>query len=526
MKNNKKIIIISLAVVVLVLIIGLTLAVWSTNLTQEDENTLSAKCFNITFTGGEEAIELGSYPQTNEEGLINKAYKVTIDNTCEMPISYNVILNVLTASDLDASYVNVAVDSNIINLSAAPTLTATTGVKKSYKIFSGFLPWKGKRTIKVRAWLDENAPQQQAENKTFQYKINVEGTSYNSEQIYLTKDILKKNKISTQKQDFNHASPENKCDKFENNKCTGTWVTTDYGSGLFTMEDDDGTSYYFRGDVDTNNVKFAKLDWKIIRINGDGTIRLILTKSIGNTSFNDNDDKIEYAGYTFNNEHDCTQDEPCISNYVDNKFVTNYGDRTTKDSTIKTNLEKWYESTLIEYDNQIALTTYCNDTSVFDYQESGYVINYIYGVRGRNFEKDTGDASPILTCPNPTEFQTQETHNYGGVYKLKVGTAAIDELSVAGYGKQWSGENADYKINERNYLSKLGYFRSMSPRYWLGDNLVSRSGHTHNQVFTYGYMGGGQARNSGLGLIPVINLRADTVATRGDGTSSNPYVIE
>ena len=53
--------------------------------------------------------------------------------------------------------------------------------------------------------------------------------------------------------------------------------------GLFKAQDDLGISYYFRGAVDNNWVKFGKdssgkdIYWRIIRINGDGSIRIIYT---------------------------------------------------------------------------------------------------------------------------------------------------------------------------------------------------------------------------------------------------------
>ena len=48
-------------------------------------------------------------------------------------------------------------------------------------------------------------------------------------------------------------------------------------SGLYKAEDDDGMSYYHRGVVNNNWVSFGGFYWRIIRINGDGSIRLIYT---------------------------------------------------------------------------------------------------------------------------------------------------------------------------------------------------------------------------------------------------------
>ena len=50
-------------------------------------------------------------------------------------------------------------------------------------------------------------------------------------------------------------------------------LTEDTTGTLFTAEDDYGTSYIFAGDIDNNWVSFVGYYWRIIRINGDGSIR-------------------------------------------------------------------------------------------------------------------------------------------------------------------------------------------------------------------------------------------------------------
>ena len=47
-------------------------------------------------------------------------------------------------------------------------------------------------------------------------------------------------------------------------------------SGLYKAEDDDGATYYYRGVIDNNWVEFAGFYWRIVRINGDGSIKLII----------------------------------------------------------------------------------------------------------------------------------------------------------------------------------------------------------------------------------------------------------
>ena len=45
---------------------------------------------------------------------------------------------------------------------------------------------------------------------------------------------------------------------------------------LASTEDDYGTSYYFRGAVKNNYVEFANKCWRIVRVGGDGSVKLIL----------------------------------------------------------------------------------------------------------------------------------------------------------------------------------------------------------------------------------------------------------
>ena len=56
--------------------------------------------------------------------------------------------------------------------------------------------------------------------------------------------------------------------------------TTSMNAGLYKGDDDytvdeDTYTYYYRGDVNNNWVKFGNYLWRVVRINGDGTIRMI-----------------------------------------------------------------------------------------------------------------------------------------------------------------------------------------------------------------------------------------------------------
>ena len=82
--------------------------------------------------------------------------------------------------------------------------------------------------------------------------------------------------------------------------------------GLYSGEDNDGTTYYYRGSVSGNYVKFNNMYWRIIRVNGDGSVRMIYdgttphangevtnNRQVGTTKFNEYVNDNTYAGYMY-----------------------------------------------------------------------------------------------------------------------------------------------------------------------------------------------------------------------------------
>ena len=75
------------------------------------------------------------------------------------------------------------------------------------------------------------------------------------------------------------------------------------------MEDHDGKSYYYRGSVSNNYVQFAGYYWRIIRQNGDSSVRLLYAGTnsnatgdnlqIGTSAFNNQRNNPAYVGYMY-----------------------------------------------------------------------------------------------------------------------------------------------------------------------------------------------------------------------------------
>ena len=290
-----------------------------------------------------------------------------------------------------------------------------------------------------------------------------------------------------------------KADKYNS---TSTPVLTSE-SGVYKTEDDDGESYYFRGKIDNNYVSFANNLWRIVRINGDGSIRLIHASDIGTSKFN----PVRRMGYTYNNENACTKESPCISDY--NKETSAFANnKTATDSIVKTYLEEWYINNLKDYDDKINLSNFCNDTTI---TSTNAIENATYyGGHNRILKLK----QPSLKCPNPSTTD-------GGNYKLKIGLLTADEINYAGLSYRQittTSSNTSKIADKTNYLYYSRTWYSMTPH---------RSNSTSSYML---YVSSGRMSNNDVTgsqyIRPVINLKSDIQITGGDGTETNPYVVE
>ena len=300
-------------------------------------------------------------------------------------------------------------------------------------------------------------------------------------------------------------------------------VTTASDKGMYAKADDYTAttgmkSYYYRGAVNNNWVKFGQengkdIYWRIIRINGDGSIRMIYTGTTAPTestkvvmtgegtqirsgSFNSSNDNAEYVGYMF------TEGQQ-------------HGNST--DSTIKTTIDNWYKTTTLETDSAtkslVADQIFCNDRSPSSDQTAAWtstVARYDYGAYGR-LDKSK---SPQLTCPTASDKFTVNTSNGNGALTYPVGLITADEVAMAGgvYGSRNRNTNSSYYL----YTNK---------DYWLGSPYYFISGGA-----TYAFYVGSSGNLSStpvtnaLGARPVVSISSKAKLS-GNGTYSKPYTV-
>ena len=299
----------------------------------------------------------------------------------------------------------------------------------------------------------------------------------------------------------------------ENDTVLTTFTNTsknDGTTGIYKAEDDLGESYYFRGNVTNNYVKFAGYYWRIIRINGDGTIRMIYD----GTSAHDNGESSTDRQISTSAFNSSTNDNAYIGYMYGTAGSTTYEvvHANINSSTIKTVLDNWYKTNLISYSSLIADSGFCGDRSLSD--GLGYGKNWTkYGAWNRLRD----NKEPQFVCPQNNDLYTTTTSTKGNkALTYPIGLITADEVAHAG--------GVHHLSNNNYYLSNWPYFWTMSPAFILGDQKIAIFANTSNGEMDNIYVN--YSRNANVVANPVINIKSTVAITGGDGTKNNPYVIK
>ena len=454
-------------------------------------------------------IPKGNYVLNEEKTICENGGKVVSYNNLTGQIGFSFL-----GSDRCSLYFDKIIDTQkpvISNLKVnGKTITATLTYNEGLKAY-GF---STSNTVEPTSWTTISG-------KTYNLNttINTEGTYYLwvkdgvgnkavSDVIDLEnrgwKTILANNTVNETTPDFSKVAKTNE--------------------GLFKADDDYTAttgmkSYYFRGAVDNNWVKFGKdrtgkyIYWRIIRINGDGSIRMIYTGTtaptestkvvmtgtgtqIGTSAFNNGAyNNSEYVGYMYT-------------------LGQQYGTNTP--STIKTTIDNWYAETTLEKDAATKKLVsqdqiFCNDRSPSSTQTAAWTSTgyFDYGALGRLGSNKT----PILTCPTASDKFTSKNSSIGNkALEYPVGLITADEIAMAGgvYGS--SNSNSSYYLytNQFYWSGSPYYFRSSGFAYGF---TVSSLGYVTSSYVPYD-----------IGARPVISLSSEAKLT-GDGTWNNVYEV-
>ena len=293
---------------------------------------------------------------------------------------------------------------------------------------------------------------------------------------------------------------------------TETELETDKSDkGLYQGTDDYGTTYYYRGNVKNNIVYFAGYYWQIIRINGDGTIRLMYNGTEKNAS--GVKQSINNETYQFNSLYN----DPTYVGYMyGNPDGTTFAEvhTNTNDSSIKTTLDSWYKTNIVDkgYGDKVTTSVgFCGDRTLHSGDGINNNVHSYFGAYGRHVNK-----TAQFTCPEPSRDLYTTTDSSIGNKSLTypVGLITYDELVFAGMDSR--------HINKLSWVYSTHDYWTMSPSY-------SDAASSHASDWTLnnaGYLRPWTWVTDNYGARPVINLKSDTLITEGIGTANDPFVVE
>ena len=557
--KRKEIIIIGvLILLMIVIIVGTSYAAFRYGGIGEVENSITSGAITMKYTETSNGITLnGALPTTDKTGTVRLTpgeyfdFNISSTITGNTNINYEISAKKEDGNTIDGKYIKLYLtkinsDGTEEALMVPEVYSEETSANNytgrpsnEMSLYTSSMNSSENNNYRLRMYVDESYnPQGDGGGLTFTVKINVYGKAGDKYVPETTTKILADNELQEEKENmFNYASNGDIItDLYEMTTENHPEYVT---NGLYSAEDEDGTSYYYRGNVNNNYVQFGeytsdyyvykninnsyfqtlescvtagteeqyctpiklasqgdKMYWRIVRINGDGSLRLIYNGT--STSATGQDLVIGVGTYNFR------YDDPKYTGYT-------YDNGT--DSFIKKEVDTWYKNALgnTVYDSKVVGGMFCSDTSGYkpasEYGFSGMDGANVFASYDRlvqSLSNYTKDNAPTLKCPSTTE-------SYGGSYRLKAGLITADELVFA-------GENLGVVTD--SYLNP----GSSDMRYWSMSPAAFNSGLAgvwgeRERLFNYSV-------GNDYAVRPVINVTTDNGFTSGNGTASNPYVIE
>ena len=558
MKEKKRLLLsIGLVLILVLMIVGISYAAFKFTGLGNQPNIITTGAITMKYTESTNTISMNNaLPTTDATGKVRLTAGEYFDFTLEGTIKGTENINWEIAAEdvttgtrkIDGKYIKLyltSLDENNNETEVmAPKVYSADTTSDDYtgrpagmmSLAKGSTSTSFSTKYRLRMYVDESYnPQGDGGNLAFSIKINAYGKT-GDKVLTLTQKVLADNELQEEKAHmFNYTS----------NGLTSGSTTPDSNyvtTGLYSTEDEDGTSYYYRGNIVNNNVQFGeyqedyyvykynnqyfqsletcqnsisscsesnttkvklaskgdKMYWKIVRINGDGSARLIYNGTNPTATYDANDlSTWPYIGLTYWGEGDSSLE----NNGYENSYV--------KKDTIS-----WYSNTLENsaFDSKVSTTVFCSDTSGLKLSSeygftSGPSTIFSSGNRlAQSFNNFAKDNSPSLICPATSE-------KVGGSYNLKIGLITGDELTFAG---------GLYSVASNNYLNTNGNYNywSMTPLFYSNNmyfNLVMNNNLKEGVLNT-----GGQQISA---LRPVINV-SGSVTENVDGTVDNPYIIK
>ncbi len=289
----------------------------------------------------------------------------------------------------------------------------------------------------------------------------------------------------------------------------------DYEKVLTITTDDLGASYYYRGNVEDNYVEFNNMCWRIVRIEGDGSIKITLAAQKSCSAITSSDTGTAFIGnghYGYK-EGKVTNSLGQESQY--DKYVADYLTSPTSNTTsMKYKLEEWYNTNLKSVEGKLKKDTWClgNTKDAYDTSTNALLSDSVNDLmyNSKSFNYDTlrrlytiEDKYATLRCDG-NNYETHESY---------IGALTVDEVVFAG-GKV-NTENTNYYLTD-NAISNNWWTLSLSKFNGSVKPFYVISGKIYDD---------GPRVSDSCSVRPSISLMSGITISGGEGTLQNPYVI-
>ena len=424
--KKKKILFLVIFLILLIGIIGVSYALLQKDIIGSNEKIIykiGDLEVKLDESGSKDISLVNAAPQEDSDGLSNEPYSFSLVNNATTDLKYTIYLE----DDSDAKN-KCGTDCELVpykfiryNLSNDnESLKINNLSASSTELYTGTISSKSTDKFNLRVWLSIDADNT-AMNKYYFGKIKVvinQGDDYCIRNGFntLSDCMLVMN---------NHESSVEIAKQNITNKGTPDFsktATTD--EGLFMSEDDEGASYYYRGAVKNNYVSFAGYTWRIIRRNGDGSIRMIYSGKttsdtgestmIGYSAFNEKYWDPTYVGYKYNEnfslyENNETRTYSWFTNTTKYNFGSGYTfDKSTKKFTLTGTIKQltWKDNNeeIVSGNLYSCLNTSCNVV----YKITGYSNDTTMVVQPISYSSDSY-ADAVTNNTNSTMKSTLDT---------------------------------------------------------------------------------------------------------------------
>ena len=540
---KKVLIIITISIVLILSIIGISYALWTLNLTQTGENDIASTCFNISFTEKDNISLQKSYPLYDKDGKKLTPYEFTITNNCDSSASYAVNLEVLNTSTLTNNEavkvmlskkdVNVENELKLDLLSNYKTVTKTlNNAKNAFNLTTGYLDARESKTYDLRLWLDENVTAE---------TLNIQNTTFNSKVIvtakYETEIPYATNVVS------NLAA---KADKTSTDVYTVPDKTSD--TCTYTLAYD-GTSDNNLRYVGANPCNYVKIDneyWRIIGVMNnidDGTgkketrVKLIRNESIGTYSWDSSDSSVNSGrGVNEWGQADLMKllnpgyerESVGGSLYYNNSSGNCYSDTNNATSTcdftssgLKTNLKDLVGNTLWH--------TGTNGPNDFT-STSNVLVSHFY-----SYERSSNNGKNCTSgtyCNDMVARTTTWRGKIGLMYPSDYGYATSGDSSMnrisclnKSLNREWYEASSCYN-NDWLYNSSIDQWTLTPFATEFSDSSIDVSGAADVEiVMTIGVVGSANAANFYNEVLPSVYLKSSVTIVNGNGSKESPFEL-